>query len=164
MLLRAYRLTDRSALILLKAVLGVATLTADLVQWVLGRPTPPRRGLLGVFGLIGMLLWRVLAVLGGVLGLGGKVVTRGVGVAAGGARTGVQGAMARRAARAEMRAAIPEDPLRARNRTLSALLAVSLAGVIGVVIWATQPRQTVTPASLPDPNLALALLTNPQTT
>nr|MCU0476323.1 DPP IV N-terminal domain-containing protein [Anaerolineae bacterium] len=33
-----------------------------------------------------------------------------------------------------------------------------------VVIWATQPRQTVTPASLPDPNLALALLTNPQTT
>jgi len=162
MLLRAYRLTDRFALIALKTSLGAATLASDGVRVVLGRPTGRRSGLLGILGFIGALLMRFAMLIGGgvaaVAGLGGKAVTRGVSGAAGGA----QGAMARRATRAEMRAAIPEDPLRARNRALSGLLVMALAAVIGIVIWATQPRQNngFLPAN---PDLAAALLSNPQT-
>ncbi len=157
MLLRAYRLTDRTALIALKTLTGMVTAITDVVIWVLGRPIPPRSGLLGILGLIGSLILRLLMVIGGIVGLGGKVVSRGVSTATGTAK----GAMARRAAQSQMRAAIPEDPLRARNRALSGLLVVTLAVVIGVVIWATQPRQQT---ALPDPSLALALLNNPQTT
>jgi TolB protein len=49
-------------------------------------------------------------------------------------------AMARRSARAEMAASVPEDPLRRQNRTLSLLTLVLLAVLIGVVVWATSPR------------------------
>lgn len=166
MLLRAYRFTDRFTLILLKTGLGAATLASDGLRLVLGSPRAGERsGLLGILGFIGAVLLKIAlfiaGLFGGMLGVGGKVVSRGVTTAAGGARTGVQGAMARRAARAEMRAAIPEDPLRARNRALSGLLVVSLMAVIGVVIWATQPRQTLPAGVLPDPDLAVSLLTNP---
>jgi len=161
MLLRAYRFTDRFALIALKTTLGTATLASDGVRWVLGRPTGRRSGLLGILGFIGSILLRLLMLIGagvGVLaGLGGKAVTRGVNTAAGSA----QGAMARRATRAEMRAAIPEDPLRARNRALSGLLVVALAAVIGIVIWATQPRPN-NGFGLQNPDLAVAQLSNPQ--
>ena len=161
MLLRAYRFTDRFALITLKTTLGVATLASDGVRFILGSPSGRRSGLLGILGFIGSLLLRfgllISAGIAAAAGLGGKAVTRGVSSATGSA----QGAMARRATRAEMRAAIPEDPLRARNRALSGLLVVALVAVIGIVIWATQPR----PANnfgLPDPGLVAALLTNPQ--
>lgn len=161
MLLRAYRLTDRFALIALKTALGTATLASDGVRLVLGNPTGRRSGVLGILGFIGSLIFRLLVLIGGGLGimagLGGKAVKRGVGGATGSA----QGAMARRTARSEMRAAIPEDPLRARNRALSGLLVVVLAALIGIVIWATQPRAN-TGGIMPDPNLAAALLTNPQ--
>jgi TolB protein len=71
--------------------------------------------------------------------------------------------MARRAARAEMEIAIAEDPLRAQNRMLSALVIVVLAVLVAVVIWATG-RTSGTPLIAGGVNLDVPLVAeNPGT-
>jgi TolB protein len=95
----------------------------------------------------------VLTVIGGIvlgilnlfLRLGGET-SRTARSAALGAATG---AMARRAARAELEAGLREDPLRVQNRLLSGLVVVILAALIGVVLWATSPARTASPV-IPD--------------
>lgn len=168
MLLRAYRLTDRLTLIFLKTLSGMFSLTAEGAALVLGRPTGQRAGLLGLLGLIA----QGIAVMGGfllagimtVVGAATRIVGLGASTASSSARTGMQGAMARRAAQQEMRAAVREDPLRTRNRTLSALLVLTLAGVIAIVLWATQPRPQSVAVLPPDLDSALALSTPVTTT
>jgi TolB protein len=100
---------------------------------------------------IGSLVWSVLrAILGviggivlGVFNLGlrasGQTARSATRMASGTAST----TMARRAARAEMKAALKEDPLRVQNRVLSGLVVVILVALIGVVLWATTPRETL---------------------
>ncbi|MBK8135284.1 MAG: PD40 domain-containing protein [Chloroflexi bacterium] len=154
MLLRAYRLTDRLTLVLLKAAGALSVLSADGLIVLFGSPVGRRSGILGILGILGSVLWRLLLLFGAVLAPVIALAARLLGIGMSSTASGYQGAMARRAARSDMRSAVQEDPLRARNRALSALLVIALAVVIGVVLWATQPR-TPAIASLPDPNLAL---------
>lgn len=155
MLLRAYRLTDRMTLILLKATGAFSALTADGLLILLGNPTGRRTGILGLLGAIGAVLWRLLLALGTILAPVGNLILRILGIGVASTASGYQGAMARRAARSEIRSAVQEDPLRARNRALSVLLVIALATVIGVVLWATQPRPGTTIAALGNPDAAL---------
>lgn len=158
MLLRAYRLTDRLTLIVLKTTGVLSAAMADGLLLLLGRPTGHRSGVLGLLGTLGSLLWRLLILIGTLVAPIGILIARLLGTGMTGTASGLQGAMARRSARSDMRSAVQEDPLRSRNRALSGLLVVALALVIGVVLWATQPR-TPSIASLPDPNAALIVNT-----
>ncbi|MFW5696564.1 MAG: TolB family protein, partial [Phototrophicaceae bacterium] len=54
--------------------------------------------------------------------------------------------MARRSARAELETGLVEDPLRTQNRALSALVVVSLAALVIVVVWATSQGEPAPPA------------------
>ncbi|MDX1993770.1 MAG: hypothetical protein SF029_15385 [bacterium] len=179
MLLRAYRLSDRFGLVILKSVTGVTGLLLDGAHLLLGTGGGVLgRGIgviVGVFAAIFGLLWGILRFIGGILGrllalifgLFGVATTRGTRA---GARAGSKAArsaqgvlndsMARRAAREEMvDVAIAEDPLRAQNRALSALVVVALAGLVAVVIWATS-RPSETPmavASLGEEGLNLSV-------
>ncbi len=153
MLLRAYRLTDKFGLVLLKS-------SAALTQWTLAGLTIAFSSTSGVLGTVGgrlfggiwrvlravaLILWRVLSAIGGVilgfaqlilrlvLGTGGRA-TRTVGGAA-------STSMARRAARAEMEVGLAEDPLRAQNRALSGLIAILLFALIALTWWATNPAR-----------------------
>src|SRR5690606_2960260 len=134
MLLRAYRLTDRLTLILLKTTGALSAMTADGLLLLLGQPTGRRSGVLGLLGAIGSLLWRVLILIVTLVAPVCALFPRVLGMGLTGTASGLQGGMARRAARSDMRSAVQEDPLRARNRALSGLLVVALVAVIGIVL------------------------------
>jgi TolB protein len=153
MLLRAYRLTDKLGIVLLKSSVALVDTSHAGVGMIVGAV---RRILVGsvlsVLLTIGFALYRIvrrmalavwsviraiLSVLG-VVGLSGLTISRRM---TGQAATG---AMARRAARAEMEAGLAEDPLRAQNRVLSGLAVVLLAVLISVVLWATGPARSST--------------------
>jgi TolB protein len=153
MLLRAYRVTDKTGVALLKTgfVLGsTAAAGAHVVVSGFGRV------LGGIFGLIALVLgglwWVVRRILGGVwrvlrlvLNAIGSVVMLFVGLAQGGARaaSGTAGtAMARRAARAELETGLVEDPLAQRNRVLSGMVVVLVGVLLAIVLWATNPGRT----------------------
>ncbi|HEX2622241.1 MAG TPA: hypothetical protein VHL11_18915, partial [Phototrophicaceae bacterium] len=169
MLLRAYRLTDKFSLALLKTLTLLADLLADgmlLVLQMFGVVLGRIAGvLLLVFGGVAVVLLAILRRLGVV----GRVILSalfaiarrfGFNVASGSSRT-VGDAMARRAARAQMDAGLAEDPLRAQNRILSALVVVVLVALIGVVLWATRPQPDQLSVSLADAGNGLNL--NPET-
>lgn len=157
MLLRAYRITDKLGVVLLKLSIG-------LVDALLEGLAVIRHGVVGLVTLIARLLWGILrpllgivaALFGLVLGLtrrmGGKTVTAG------------SGAMARRAARSQIKATISEDPLKAQNRTLSGVAVVLLLILFGVILWATNPARTnaTTPSGAPLDLAAAALPTATQ--
>lgn len=156
MLLRAYRVTDKLGLVLLK----FSTL---VVEWMLDSMQALRRGGLslggGLFGVLwGLLrglfvrLRRLLALILGVIGTvvltlfgwlrqgvdtGGRIASRTSRRATASASGAASTAMARRAARAEIDSTVVEDPLRAQNRVLSGLVVVVLGLLVVVVIWAT---------------------------
>ncbi|MCO6444516.1 MAG: PD40 domain-containing protein [Anaerolineae bacterium] len=154
MLLRAYRLTDRLSLIFLKMIGVLSSLLADGLLIFAGSPVRQRSGVLGLVGVLVSAVVAILIAIGAVLAPVGRFILRLLGISISTTASGYQGAMARRSARSDMRSAVQEDPLRARNRALSALLALSLIAVIVVILWATQPRpQTV--AVLPNPDLAI---------
>src|SRR5258705_1725271 len=122
MLVRAYRLTDKLGIVILKRSAAFGQVSEVGVTRLAG---VGRRTIGGGLGIIAGL---ILAILRGFVGLF-RLILRLFG---GSARrvsqqaTGIVGAststmMARRAARAEMSAAVTEDPLRAQNRTLSGL-------------------------------------------
>ena len=67
----------------------------------------------------------------------------------------IRSGMARRAARAEIQASVTEDPLRTQNRILSAGFVVLLMTLGGVVLWATRP-QTISPQVNPGTSPLLA--------
>lgn len=152
MLLRAYRLTDKVSVIILKTLVVLSELMADGLLLVLGSAVAGRRrGLLGIVGWllagVGKVLAFVAGVLLAVLGAVGAVLRRFTsstvtvaGRVSRSTRSGVDSAMARRSARAEMATTIVEDPLRVQNRLLGGVVIVMLVALIGVVIWATGER------------------------
>lgn len=162
MLLRAYRLTDKLGIAILKSSTAITLYTLSGVSIVTG---VGQRGVAGgAGGIAGFLrliyrflrrivlaIWSVLRVIFGVIGsivfliFGG---TRRASDRAGAATTGV---MARRAARAELQSTLTEDPLRAQNRVLSGLTVVLLASLIGVTLWATNPARTSNNVPIIDP-------------
>ncbi|MFO7323149.1 MAG: hypothetical protein DIU68_015585 [Chloroflexota bacterium] len=142
MLLRAYRVTDRLGVVILKGSVALGAVTLDGL-------TIARKGATGV----AVRIFQVIAVLAGFLfgivrgafrlifsagGRAGNTAIRRAGTAAG-------DAMARRAtraaARAELKANIAEDPLRVQNRVLSALVVVLGVAVLAVILWATDPSR-----------------------
>jgi TolB protein len=161
MLTRTFRLVDKLSLALLKSTTLLMEVILDGVSAVWGVVarllTLLLRAVLFVLRPLGMLL---LAVLG--------LLTGGARRSARAAARGGSTAMARRAARAQVEATVVEDPLRQQNRTLSGLVVLLLAALLGVVLWATgQGGATVTPLAggiLPpdDPDSAFAVTaTNP---
>lgn len=156
MLVRAYRLTDKIGLAVLKSGAGLGSLGLEGMQALIQLLRQSGGGMLAV--ILGVLLqiasviaallgwiWRgvrrVFLLLFGVTSAVTRRAARGSGKVSGRARTTAVGAagdaMARRAARAEMDATLVEDPLRAQNRILSLLVVGVLAVLLVVVIVIT---------------------------
>ena len=169
MLLRTYRITDRIGIVLLKSGMGLTALwlasAALLVQS--GRHLLSRLFqaiwmiLLFVAAAVLWLLRHIFRLLRAILGIFGIAGKRAAGPVGGRARTAVASAggaasrsMARRSARAELEIGLVEDPLRTQNRALSALVVVSLAALVIVVIWATSRGGADTPIIPAAPNLS----------
>jgi TolB protein len=162
MLVRAYRLTDKLGMMLLKSSAALADWMLSSVSVITGAL---ERSLGGVFRLLFSFLYLIFrlfrrlvsglwSALRMILGFGGRVALFSTGVARRSSQQAAQAAgttMARRAARAEMEAGLAEDPLRVQNRVLSGVTVILLAVLIGVVLWATNPART-TGSTLPDPN------------
>ncbi len=155
MLVRAYRLTDKFGVAVLKIAAGFAEI-------ILERTSLLTHGLYALLRhlarLLGILLALIASVLRGLFGIFGKFGqsavrrTASAGKTAGNIsksavqtnRNAATGAMARRSVRAEMTAGVAEDPLRVQNRVLSSLVVIFLVALIGVVIWATSRPVTAT--------------------
>ncbi len=181
MLVRTYRLTDKFGNALLKSLLLLTDILLDgmrSVTGVIGRILMLVFGAVfalgyGVFRVLREIVRRLVWVIVGVFRLLFSVLGRGSAVTAravqrGGTRAvssasgAANDAMARRAAQAEMRAAVTEDPLRVQNRVLSLVTVALLAVLIGVVLWATNPARTESGANPMNGNaLLLAGTANP---
>src|SRR5687767_5679861 len=138
MLVRAYRITDRFGVVLLKG--SVALIDATLL------------GLSIIWSAISSVLGRLIALLIAVAGVfmggarrvtapAGKAVSKGTGRMSRSASGAATGAMARRAARAEIKSGLAEDPLRAQNRVLSGFVVILSAVVLVIILWATDPSR-----------------------
>ncbi len=167
MLVRAYRLTDKLGVVILKSstALGSSALagTGSLgtVIWrILSGIGIVVFAILGILlavlrviaRVIGAILRGILSIIYFFLNLGNRLTGGAAQYAGASAGT----AMARRTARAEMEAGLAEDPLRAQNRLLSGVTVVLLAVLIGVVLWATNPARTAN-QNLPAGGASLAL-------
>lgn len=146
MLLRAYRVTDKTGVAILKTGLVLGSTAAAGVHVVV---SSLGRVLGGIFGLIALVLrglwWVIRLILGAVWRVVSRVLGLIGGLAIGGARaaSGTAGtAMARRAARAELETGLAEDPLAARNRVLSGIVVVLVGVLLVLVLWATNPART----------------------
>ncbi len=138
MLVRAYRLTDKVGVVILK-------LSVALTETMLAGIGMIWRRIVVLLLLVASLLlfilrpiWILLLLIAdGVGSLFGRTTNRTV-------RVGTN-RMARRSARTnarvQMEAGVAEDPLRAQNRALSAVAVVLLAVLVGVVLWATNPAR-----------------------
>ena len=127
MLARTYRLTDKTGVVFIKTCLLVLDWVLDGLLWI------ERRLLMPVLRPFVRGLAVLVALVWGLLGGGARKATQA-------GATSTRTAMARRTARAEMAAAVPEDPLRRQNRALSLMTLLLLAVLIAVVVWATNPR------------------------
>ncbi|MFN8378503.1 MAG: DPP IV N-terminal domain-containing protein [Anaerolineae bacterium] len=127
MLARTYRLTDKTGVVFIKTCLLALDWVLDGLLFVERRLLRPvlRPFVRGIVALVA-LVW-------GLIGGGARKATQA-------SATTTRTAMARRTARAEMAAAVPEDPLRRQNRALSLMTLLLLAVLIAVVVWATNPR------------------------
>lgn len=139
MLVRAYRLTDRFGVVILKGSVALAETTLLGLSIIWG-------AVAGVLGRVFALVAAVLRTLfGRVVVPAGRTVVKSTGQmssrVAQSATGAATGAMARRSARERMVRTIAEDPLRTQNRVLSALVVILLFVVLGVVIWATDPSR-----------------------
>ncbi|MBL8161362.1 MAG: PD40 domain-containing protein [Anaerolineae bacterium] len=172
MLTRAYRVTDKFGVLLLKSSIalglwlmsGVAVVTnagRRIFAGGLGGLAVLFGGALLIIRRIAGFIWVVLRGIGLVfarifrLFFGGARHVSGQAARSAGATAST--AMARRAARAELEASLGEDPLRVQNRVLSGLTVVLLAVLIGVVLWATNPARTsgtLPPADLSGQNFS----------
>lgn len=151
MLLRAYRLTDKTGLVLLKCLAVIAALLSDGVRLLFGAGW-------GAFGMISGGMITLISGVGNILLRLLLLVYRGVFGAfervrwlrrQNGRKTALSGgravqaapppAMARRAVQEQMSmdTLIAEDPLRAQNRALSTLVVLALGALLIAVIWAT---------------------------
>lgn len=132
MLSRAYRLTDKLGVVLLKSSAAVVDATLDGLTLLIHRLLAP------IFRLLRFIVRPLLAVIGAI----GLLILNLFRRATGQTTVTAERMMARRSARAQMEAAIVEDPLRAQNRVLSTLTVLLLAVLIAVVLWATNPSRT----------------------
>jgi TolB protein len=166
MLVRAYRLTDKLGIVLLKssAALTDHTLTGVSIITKAGRGSLSSIFgtlfllILGIGRLIFAVLRRFALIILGIVGFFGSLFRRFILLFAGVAQrsssrvvhsagSSAADIMARRAARAEMEVGLAEDPLRVQNRTLS-LFIVGLLGVMVVIaLWATSPARN--PSDVP---------------
>jgi hypothetical protein len=157
MLIRAYRLSDRLGIVILKSGSGIGSLALDGVHVLLFSTQRSAGGILKTLLTFLLLIaatiqqvilriYRVLAyIFGTVANVGagaGNIGLRMSGRTARVAGSSATGAMARRSARAQIDSEIIEDPLRKQNRVLSGFIIVVLAALIGVVIWATDNSGT----------------------
>lgn len=165
MLVRAYRLTDKFGVLVLKSAIAVTDSALAVVGRVVGVVWGILALVLGfvwrilraIFGVLRAIFIRIFGLLAAILGVFFRAGARVTGSATQGASAAAGTAMARRKARAELEAGLTEDPLRAQNRTLSAFAVVLLVVLLGVIIWATNPART--PASFASSgNLNLASL------
>ncbi len=165
MLVRAYRLTDKFGVVILKSSAAFGQLTELGVTRLTGVGQRSIGGLLAIVaGIILAILRAILRVLRAIFGvifrLFGVSAKRVSQQAAGTVSASTNTMMARRAARAEMVATVTEDPLRVQNRTLSGLFVLVLAALIGVVLWATSPaRQAPNLNALANAGNGVSLLT-----
>ncbi len=156
MLLRAYRVSDKIGLVLLKLSFALSQRALTSVSMVAARSWAVVRAvlglivslLLGIWAIIRAIfsqLFRVVAFVGTTLFGAASVGQR----MAGGAATSV---MARRAARVELEANLTEDPLIRRNRVLSIMALTLLVALIAVVLLATNSGQdTIRPLTSANP-------------
>ena len=127
MLARTYRLTDKTGVVFIKTCLLVLDWVLDGLMFVERRLLMPvLRPFVRALAFLFALVWQMLG------GSARKATQAGT--------TSTRTAMARRTARAEMAAEVPEDPLRRQNRALSVMTLALLAVLIAVVVWATNPR------------------------
>jgi len=135
MLVRVYRLTDKLGIVILKTSAAFGQLSEVGVTRLAGVGRRTIGGGLGIIaGIILAILRGIVSVFSVILRLFGVSARRVSQQATGAVGASTSSMMARRAARAEMSAAVTEDPLRAQNRTLSALFVLVLAALIGVVL------------------------------
>lgn len=154
MLLRAYRLTDRIGMLLLKGadflhewLLGSGESLLVIVRRVLGALLSV---VIAVFAAIfGVLWWLLRGIYRLVIRLfgGAGYVARRVGVGGKQGARQVTTVMARRAARAEVDVIVTEDPLKIQNRRLSFLVLVLGAVAVVAILFATDQSRTVTPVA-----------------
>jgi len=146
MVVRAYRLTDRLGIVLLKSAVALCDVTLSGLSVI-------------VVGLV-MLLRPFLRVGRIAASSTGGAVARSTRRAAQSTEAAATGAMARRAARAELKAGVAQDPLRTQNRVLSLLVLLLGFGVLAVVIWATDParrqEQVIVPSAPNNPGIVAA--------
>src|SRR4051794_647113 len=117
MLVRAYRLTDKFGIVILKSSAAFGHLTELGVTRITGVGQRSIGGVLAVvFGIILAILRGILGVFRAIFGLVFRILggsaRRVSQQAAGSVSTSTNNMMARRAARAEMTATVTEDPLR----------------------------------------------------
>ena len=150
MLVRAYRITDKIGVVILKLSFALSSSMLTGISVVTGGAGRILGGifgvllavLLGIFGVVRWVFVRVWRVLRFVLSAIGRVVLFLLGFAqASGDSAG--GVMARRAARVELESGLAEDPLVRRNRLLSGVTVVLLVALIGILLWATGPGANI---------------------
>ncbi|MFN8529850.1 MAG: DPP IV N-terminal domain-containing protein [Anaerolineae bacterium] len=140
MLLRAYRITDKVGVIILKLSSALVDATLEGLELI-------RRAFVRLVWIIARIVWLLLTPVRMLVNLTLRGSVQAGTRSSGGAGT----AMARRAARAQMDASIPrEDPLKAQNRALNGLTLLLLVALVGVLLWATNPARTTTVAPLND--------------
>lgn len=153
MLVRAYRLTDKLGILLLKSSVAFSGMLLDTVASVRYLTGGVFLFFWAIIRRIALLIWSIIRLILGAAGAVGLLILRLFGRASGRA-VGYAGSsadtvMARRAARAELEAVLTEDPLKAQNRVLSGVIVVLLATLIGVVLWATSPAPASPVVNLP---------------
>ncbi len=170
MLVRAYRLTDKIGIVILKSSAALTDHTLDGISSITrvgGRGLSRVFGglvvlLLGIGRLIYLVLRRILlifvAIFGRIFSLFTGAAQRSSSRAVRSAGTAATDVMARRAARAEMEVGLAEDPLRVQNRTLSMFMIGLLAVLIAVVLWATNPARTAVGGASADDNGGIGFL------
>jgi TolB protein len=136
MLVRVFRLVDKTGNAALKLVLAETSL---LAQGLHVFASNIGRIVTFVLTIVGRPVWWLLQQIWTSVNRTARTAAQQSGKTA---TQTIRSGMARRAARAEIQASVTEDPLRVQNRILSAGFVVLLLILGGVVLWATRPQTT----------------------
>lgn len=167
MIVRAFRLTDKLGNATLKLLAWLGLLLVDYARSLRTGLTVIGLGIFTLLSAVGSVLWRILqALLAAVMFVwhvllrvtGGEVAERSQTAVFPGRRTEEDAEqqrmdlMVRRADELAETVVLVEDPLKTRNRTLSALLVMALIAVVALLIWATSvPAQPGNPVMVAPP-------------
>src|SRR5690606_13291231 len=128
MLVRAFRVTDRLGNALLRVAAWAALAAGEQTAHL-------KNGIIGLIVTFVSVIAGVFALLVGTVRRTRRTAEQAVQITQ--TVTGRRDRMAQRAAAAELRPTVVEDPLRAQNRALSAFAVLLLVALIAVVIWQT---------------------------